>query len=91
MKIFGITNLYFGFKTRFNVENDFRKKEAHKRGRNTKPLENEAQMADFFPKHKSWVLGNYAEGNYAQTEITSKEIKLFKAKSSDYFKVIWIG
>ena len=30
------------------------------------------------------VLGQYAQGSYAQTEITPKEIKLFKANSS-YF------
>ena len=34
------------------------------------------------------VLGQYAQGNYAQTETTPKEIKLFKANSSDFFQVI---
>ena len=34
------------------------------------------------------VLGNYAQENYAQTEITPKEIKLLKANGSDYFQVI---
>ena len=45
-------------------------------------------------------LGQYAQGNYPQTEITPKEIKLFKANSSDFFRllfeevkifVVWLG
>ena len=37
---------------------------------------------------RHYAQGHYALGNYAQTEITPKEIKLFKANSSDYFQVI---
>ena len=32
---------------------------------------------------------HYAQGNYAQTEITPKEIKLFKANSSDFFRLLF--
>ena len=53
----------------------------------------------------NYAQGNYAEGsyilrNYAQTVITSNEIKLFKAKSSDILRllfeevrmfVVWLG
>ena len=30
-----------------------------------------------------YAQGHFTQGNYAQTEITPKEIKLFKANSSD--------
>ena len=39
-------------------------------------------------KHVFLVLGHYAQGQYAQTEITPKEIELFKENSSDFFQVI---
>ena len=35
-----------------------------------------------------YAQGHYAQGNYAQTEITPKEIRLFKENSSDFFQVI---
>ena len=36
-----------------------------------------------------YAQGHYAQGNYAQTEITPKEIKLFKANSSDFFRLLF--
>ena len=43
-------------------------------------------------KQQDVQYGHYAQRNYAQTEIMPKEIKLFKANSSDYFQVIiWRG
>ena len=37
---------------------------------------------------RHYAQGHYAQGNYAQTEITPKEIRLFKENSSDFFQVI---
>ena len=38
---------------------------------------------------RHYAQGHYAQGNYAQTEITPKEIKLFKENSSDFFRLIF--
>ena len=37
---------------------------------------------------RHYAQGHNAQGNYAQTEITPKEIRLFKENSSDFFQVI---
>ena len=37
---------------------------------------------------RHYAQGHYALGNYAQTEITPKQIRLFKENSSDFFQVI---
>ena len=34
---------------------------------------------------RHYAQGHYAQGNYAQTEITPKEIRLFKENRSDFF------